>query len=59
MLLKLITLYKCDVKRLLHIVAPIELELGAISTYILHRFKSQNGVFKQQFSGGGFLKYIK
>jgi len=44
---------------LLHIVLPIKLELWAISTYILHRFKSQNRLFKQQFSGGGFLKYIK
>ena len=44
---------------LLHIVSPIKLELWPISTYILSRFISQEYLFKQQCSGGGFLKYIK
>ena len=42
-----------------HIVSPIKLELWPISTYILSRFISQKYLFKQLFSGGGFLKYIK
>ena len=44
---------------LLHIVSPIKLELWPISTYILNRFASQICFLKQQFSGGGFLKYIQ
>ena len=44
---------------LLHIVSPIKLELWPIYTYILSRFISQKYLFKQQCSGGGFLKYIK
>ena len=44
---------------LLHIVSPIKLELWPISTYILSRFIAQKYLFKQQCSGGGFLKYIK
>ena len=44
---------------MLHIVSPIKLELGPIYTYILSRFISQKYLFKQQCSGGGFLKYIK
>ena len=44
---------------LLHIVSPIKLELWPISTYILSRFASRKCFLKQQFSGGGFLKYIK
>jgi len=44
---------------LLHIVLPIKLELGPMFTYILSRFASQKCFLKQQFSGGGFLKYMK
>ncbi len=44
---------------LLHIVSPIKLELWPIYTYILRKFISQNYLFKQQCSGGGFLKNIK
>ena len=44
---------------LLHIVLPIKLELWPISTYILSRFASPKCLLKKQFSGGGFLKYIK
>ena len=44
---------------LLHIVSPIKLEFGPISTYILSRFSSRKCFLKQQFSGGGFLKIIK
>jgi len=44
---------------LLHIVSPIKLELWPIYTYILRRFISQKYLFKQQCSGGGFLKNIK
>ena len=44
---------------LLHIVSPIKLELWSISTYILNRFVSRICFLKQQFSGGGFLKYMK
>ena len=43
----------------LHIVLPIKLELWPISTYILSRFASRKCFLKQQFSGGGFLKYMK
>ena len=35
------------------------MELWSISTYILNRFASRKCFLKQQFSGGGFLKYMK
>ena len=44
---------------LLHIVLPIKLELETISTYIVSRFASRICFLKRQFSGGGFLKYMK
>ena len=43
----------------LHIVSPIKVELGSISTYILSRFISKKYLFKQQCSRGGFMQYIK